>query len=70
MGLVNYFKKQVKITFDDGEEMTGKIVNYTIAGDNDPEEESVEFIPDSGRFEGENIEVYQHEVNEIKEINA
>lgn len=69
MRIVDYFKKHVKIIFTDGEILTGRVVDYTIAGDNDPEEESIDVAVDAGRFDGRNIEVYQHEIKTITTLD-
>ncbi|MBS0953058.1 hypothetical protein ABC426_17465, partial [Lactiplantibacillus plantarum] len=66
--IANFIHKNVKIEFTDGDIWTGKVINYTIAGDNDPEEESIEFIPANGPGKGKMFEVYEHEIKNIKEI--
>lgn len=65
MKISKYLGQRISITFDDGEQLNGKVVNYTIAGDNDPEEESIEFVPDSGVMKGQTAEIYEHEIKSI-----
>ena len=45
MKIAKYIGKHISITFNDGMVLNGRVINYTVAGDNDPEEESIEFIP-------------------------
>ena len=47
----------------------GKIINHTIAGDNDPEQESITFIPDSGIYKGKEIDFTEGNIKSIEILN-
>lgn len=66
--IADYINKTVEIQFKDGDTWTGKVVDYTIAGDNDPEEESIVLVPSNGPMNGENVEIFQHEISNIKMV--
>ncbi|GAX06817.1 hypothetical protein IWT25_02164 [Secundilactobacillus pentosiphilus] len=69
MAIVQYFKHRVAVTYTDGEVLTGPVVDYTVAGDNDPEEESIVIIPESGRLKGKEIIIDEHEIKNIKQLD-
>lgn len=61
--------KKISIQFTDGDVLTGKVVHHTVAGDNDPEEESITFIPETGVMKNKEAEVYEHEIKSIKQLD-
>ncbi|AVK62456.1 hypothetical protein C5Z25_12115 [Lactobacillus sp. CBA3605] len=68
MDLFSFLNKRVSIEFNDGDVLEGKVVHHTVAGDNDPEEESITFIPETGAMKNQEAEVYEHEVKTVREI--
>jgi len=69
MKIAKYIGKHISITFNDGMVLNGRVINYTVAGDNDPEEESIEFIPESGVMKDQVAEVMEHEVKSVKVLD-
>lgn len=70
MRLGDYIHQQVKIVFTDGESFTGRVVDYTIPGDNDPEMWDITVLVDSGRLANKEILVTENEIKDIKIIEA
>lgn len=68
MNLFKYLNERVEIIFTDNDKLLGVVTHHTIAGDNDPEEESIAFTPEDGGLEGEDIEVFEHEIKSIKKV--
>lgn len=66
--VANFIRERVRIEFNDNEVWHGKVIDYTIAGDNDPEEESIILVPSDGPKKGRKIEIFEHEVKNIKKI--
>lgn len=69
MSLFSLLNKRVSIQFTDGDVLVGKVVHHTIAGDNDPEEESITFIPETGIMKNREAEVYNHEIKSVKQLD-
>lgn len=61
MKLRQTFGHRVKVTFKDGEVMTGKVEDYTSALDNEPDPESITI-----RYGGALIECYALEIEKVE----
>lgn len=61
--LAGYVGKKVKISFVDGEEMTGKVLGYTSAVNNDDEVATMELFSD--KF-NETVEIPENEIATIE----
>lgn len=68
VSLFEFLNKRIIIKFTDGDELTGLVIHHTVAGDNDPEEESISFIPESGVMKNQEAEIMEHEIKSIKII--
>lgn len=62
--LIGYVGKKVKLSFTDGEEMTGKVVGYTSAVNNDDKVTTMELLSD------EFNETFEMAENEIAAIDV
>lgn len=62
--LIGYVGKKVKLSFTDGEEMTGKVVGYTSAVNNDDKVTTMELLSD------EFNEIFEIAENEIAAIEV
>lgn len=60
-----YWNKIVHITMVDGDSLTGQVVSYTSAVDNDPDPESILIRIPSGML----IELFDYEVESIVLLN-
>lgn len=63
--LVGYVGKKVRLSFTDGEEMTGKVVGYTSAVNNDDNVATMELLSDELK---ETIEIAEDEVATIEVV--
>jgi hypothetical protein len=64
--LFKFLNKKVELISTENQRYTGIVTHHTIAGDNDPEEESISFIPDNGIMKGRTAEVGEHEIKSIR----
>ena len=65
MELVEYLGQTVRVTFKDGQILSGKIVDYTSSADNDDEGEYLTIRPQSGKLKGQPIVFYKGDFNQI-----
>lgn len=63
--LIGYVGKKVRLSFTDGEEMTGKVVGYTSAVNNDDEVSTMELLSD--KF-NETVEIAENEIVAIEVV--
>ena len=56
-----YWQRMVCVKISDGSLITGQLVSYTSAGDNDPDPESIIIRVSSGML----IELFDHEVENV-----
>lgn len=63
--LIGYVGKKVRLSFTDGEEMTGKVVGYTSAVNNDDEVFTMELLSD--KF-NETVEIAENEIAAIEVV--
>lgn len=63
--LVGYVGKKVRLSFTDGEEMTGKVVGYTSAVNNDDNVATMELLSDELK---ETIEIAEDEIATIEVV--
>lgn len=63
--LIGYVGKKVRLSFTDGEEMTGKVVGYTSAVNNDDEVSTMELLSD--KF-NETVEIAENEIAAIEVV--
>lgn len=63
--LIGYVGKKVRLSFTDGEEMTGKVVGYTSAVNNDDNVATMELLSDELK---ETIEIAEDEVATIEVV--
>ncbi|MGN0134137.1 MAG: hypothetical protein ACI4AO_05365 [Anaerotignum sp.] len=64
MKLSRTFGHQVRVTFKDGETMTGKVEDYTSALDNEPDPESITI-----RYCGALIECFAPEIEKVEVLD-
>lgn len=63
--LIGYVGKKVKLSFTDGEEMTGKVVGYTSAVNNDDKVTTMELLSDELN---ETVEIAENEIAAIEVV--
>lgn len=63
--LIGYVGKKVKLSFTDGEEMTGKVVGYTSAVNNDDKVTTMELLSDEFN---ETFEIAENEIAAIEVV--
>lgn len=63
--LIGYVGKKVRLSFTDGEEMTGKVVGYTSAANNNDEVFTMELLSD--KF-NETVEIAENEIAAIEVV--
>lgn len=63
--LIGYVGKKVKLSFTDGEEMTGKVVGYTSAVNNDDKVTTMELLSDEFN---ETFEMAENEIAAIEVV--
>lgn len=61
----DYFGKRVKVTFLSGNQLIGKIDDYTASIDNDDEGEYLTICPEEGKLKGEPVAFYENEIKTI-----
>ena len=65
MQLIDYLGKIVRVTFTNGQILSGMIVDYTSSEDNDYQGEYLTIRPQSGKLEGQSIVFYQDDFKQI-----
>lgn len=65
MKLDQYLFTNVRLSFSDGQVITGYIDEVTAAEDNDNGEQSITIVPREGDFKGRPVEVFNSEIRTV-----